>query len=299
MDQDEKDILLAKLDRSVNTERYIPDPCELFSESTMISAQMRSYSRPSPEEIPEGFAPSFYFAKQLIAYDMYEFCKPIELANSLWLLADSEEKRYDGDVLLTDPLSLKTDRIDDRDCVLQNKIEKLIKTELTHPYSIDYYPDYEPKTYYSRQFDRENATFLRKLQVEQRAIKANDLWEQCASEGNLSPVGISDAVMRHKLHGDIAFAIHRANAKTESGYIGTDSGTIAFMPLDSAKKAVDIVNLLPNSVVLKDFHGTLRFVVKQERSGCDDLMDEAFWRQFRLYIEGMEQVFNIRKGGNA
>ncbi len=144
-------------------------------------------------------------------------------------------------------------------------------------------------SHHSRQFDRENATFLRKLQVEQRAIMANDLWEQCALEGNLSPVGISDAVMRRKLHGDIVFAIHRANAKTEGGYIGTDSGTIAFMPLDSAKKAVDVVNLLPNSVVLKDFHGMLRFVVKQEKSGCDDLMDEAFWRQFRLYIEGTEQ----------
>lgn len=187
---------------------------------------------------------------------------------------DSEPMEFDGDIIITDP------------CYICKKKEEIG----TYPNPKDFmsyenvkdYPDSTILTddkllgigcrYVSEQYSAEQASYEQALE-KYRENNISD-WALCNCGFEMEKLGIHHYMTRDTLYGDWSCTTYDCDTKKEIGKFCADAGLVSVVLLEEVLKYNpgfnNHLNMAWTTTWIKDFKGTVQFIVKRDSGVYDD-----------------------------
>lgn len=215
---------------------------------------------------------------------------------------DSEPMEFEGDIIITDP------------CYIMKKKPEIGK----YPFWKDYfsyedekqYPDYikmtneeieerkeedshfeilmriDPKAAYSsKQYKEENERYEKALENYREANLSD--WELCNCGSKMEVLGIHNYITRDTLYGDWSCTTYNLDTKEPIGEFCADAGLVSVFLLDEVLKYnpdFDYhLNRLWTTTLIKNFKGTIQFVVKEIKGAFDETTE--YYKKGETWID--------------
>ena len=171
-------------------------------------------------------------------------------------LLDSEPKEFDGDIIITDPCYIikhrdETTRPKWSEYMKLNDYRGMSRKELEE---IGYYEDYKRLDEAQKKWDEENP----------------DDWDLCGCGDDMGAIGLKTWMTRSTIYGDWSCTTFNSDTKRPIGKFCADAGQVGVFKLD------EVLNYNPEYddhiekdwvvTVIKDFNGTVQFVVERNES---------------------------------
>ena len=201
---------------------------------------------------------------------------------------DSEPVEFDGDIIITDPCYImkeqnEEDRPQWKDYMRRDSYEGLSKDELK---ACGFFDDYDA---------------LRKAQESWDDTHPDD-WEICEFGQCMDELGINHFMTRGTIYGDWSCTTYNTDTREEIGSFCADAGLVSVILLDDVLKYNpsydDHINKKWTTTWIKDFKGTVQFVVKEVRwtldrdIGCHKNGDEYVDYQVEVVGHGVNKKTN-------
>lgn len=168
---------------------------------------------------------------------------------------DNEPMEFDGDIIITDPCYIVKD-MDYSDQPTWGQF---------HPYkSIYEYPDYNKETMSSEMYNVNEDAFNKSY--EKWVNEHKDDWDICDCGSNMEALGINNYMTRDTLYGDWSCTTFNTDTGERIGEFCADAGLISVFNLSEVLAYNPEFNYHINrkwtTTLIKDFKGTVQFVVK-------------------------------------
>lgn len=169
-------------------------------------------------------------------------------------LLDSEDKHFEGDIIITDPCYI----VIDRDETTAPKWEDFFSHK-----SMREYPDYNLDTDYSEQFEQDSSRYHQARGDWE--IKHPDDWDICSYGSKMYRLGLRNYMARDTLYGDWSCTTYDSDTQKELGRFCADAGLVSVFLLDEILKYNPDFNYHVErpwtTTLIKDFKGDVHFEV--------------------------------------
>lgn len=203
-----------------------------------------------------------YVKEKLEALQVEEFCSMYNYGAPYERYLDSDEVEFDGDIIITDPCY-----------VMKHPSENNAPdfSSFMRYDSIDKYPDYNSQSGNSEMYISDMKAYR---DAKRKWDEQNpDDWTVSDFGFNMEALGINHYMTRDTIYGDWSCSVFDANTKEEIGNFCADAGLVSVFLLDEILKynpAFDYhINKKWTTALIKDFKGTVKFVVKGVKYKCD------------------------------
>lgn len=185
---------------------------------------------------------------------------------------DSEPMKFDGDILITDPCYIMKKESIDYSSIpdywdyisTYTTVNRDGKSYYRPPRHEDY-PDCK---------DGKSPTLIAEQEAYSQAKEKWNRenvtdWERCDYGDNMEVLGINNYMTRNTIYGDWSCTVFNSDTKESIGQFCADAGLVSVFSLDEVLKYNPDYTFDENGwseTVIRDFKGTVKFVVKKHRS---------------------------------
>ena len=174
-------------------------------------------------------------------------------------LLDSEPMEFEGDIIITDPCYL----VKKRDASTAPDLDDFLSKDYSNMSAREkkdagYHEDVKRYREAYGKWDEENP----------------DDWEKCDCGYNMKNIGIEHCMTRSTLYGDWGCSTYNSDTKEKLGHFTADAGQVGVFILNEVlsynPSYRDYMDNLYCVTVLRDFKGTVQFVVTQDDPAYND-----------------------------
>lgn len=208
--------------------------------------------------------------------DFEELCR-LERAN-YERYQDSEPMEFDGDIIITDPCYIMKEPNEEgkpqwKDYMRRDSYEGLSKDELE---ACGFFDDYDALRKAQESWDDEHP----------------DDWEVCEYGECMDKLGINHFMTRGTIYGDWSCTTYNTDTRRKIGSFCADAGLVSVILLKDVLKYNpsydDHINKKWTTTWIKNFKGTVQFVVKETRWTLDH--DESYGKKGDEFVDYSVEV---------
>lgn len=194
---------------------------------------------------------------------------------------DSEPVEFDGDIIITDPgyIVIEPDTSD------EPKWEDFYKYKRQEDY-----PDYDPVTKQSKLCNKAYKDY--KAAIAKWDAEHPRDWERCSYGQDMSVLGLKTWMTRDTIYGDWSCHTFNQDTKEPIGQFCADAGLVGVFLLEEVLKynpEFDYhIERKRTTTLIKDFHGTVRFVVNENSGTWED--DSEYHKKGDTWVDYDVQV---------
>ena len=175
-------------------------------------------------------------------------------------LLDSEPVKFDGDIIITDPCYIikHIDRSTEpkwEDYMRLSDYSGMTKKQMEE---VGYFEDYAKLQEAQRKWDEENP----------------DDWDVCECGYNMGALGLKHYISRSTIYGDWSCTTFNSDTKEPIGKFCADAGQVGVFDLNEVltynPEYDDYIEKPWCVTLIKDFNGTVQFVVEEEDAAHND-----------------------------